>query len=234
VQLSAAGPIHLHIAEQTREVSECEAWSGRRPVAYLLDTQPVDARWCLVHATHVTAEETQRLARSGAVAGLCPVTEANLGDGLFPAHAFIAAGGAFGVGSDSNVAIDASAELRLLEYGQRLQQRARNVFAHAADTSHTGRVLFDGAVRGGAQALGVAAGIAVGAPADVVALNTERACFIGRKGDSELDSWIFASGAGCIDRVWRAGDCVVSAGQHRARAEIEARYRATLEALLTV
>jgi formiminoglutamate deiminase len=232
VQLSAAGPIHLHIAEQVREVSECEAWSGQRPVAHLLATQPVDTRWCLVHATHMNRDETLRLARSGAVAGLCPITEANLGDGLFPVREFSAAGGAFGVGSDSNVAIAANAELRLLEYGQRLQERARNVFGHATAARHTGRALFDGAVRGGAQALGVAAGITLGAPADVIALASEHACFSGRSGDAVIDSWIFAGDARCIDRVWRAGERVVNGGQHRDHAAITARYRATLEAVL--
>ncbi|MFN2259262.1 MAG: formimidoylglutamate deiminase, partial [Parasphingopyxis sp.] len=117
------GPIHIHIAEQTREIEACLAWSGQRPVKWLLDHADVDARWCCIHATHMTDAETEALARSGAVAGLCPITEADLGDGLFPARHFLEAGGTFGVGSDSNVLIDAAGELRLLEYGQRLRDR---------------------------------------------------------------------------------------------------------------
>jgi len=125
--LAPNGPIHIHLAEQIAEVETCLAWSGARPVAWLLDHAEVDARWCLVHATHMDASETARLAASGATAGLCPITEADLGDGLFPAGPYLAAGGAFGVGSDSNVRIDLSEELRLLEWGQRLARRARGV-----------------------------------------------------------------------------------------------------------
>src|SRR3546814_4237499 len=127
--LAEGRPVHIHIAEQMKEVEDCLAWSGARPVEWLLDHAAVDARWCLVHATHITAGETAAMAQSGAVAGLCPITEANLGDGLFPAEAFVAAGGRYGVGSDSNVRIDAAGELRLLEYGQRLARRGRNLLA---------------------------------------------------------------------------------------------------------
>ena len=123
--LAQGGPVHIHIAEQTREVDDCLAWSGQRPVAWLLDHAPVDRRWCLVHATHMEDAEMRALAASGAIAGLCPITEANLGDGVFPAMDFLAAGGGLGVGSDSNVLIDLAEELRLLEYGQRLTRRSR-------------------------------------------------------------------------------------------------------------
>jgi formiminoglutamate deiminase len=129
VGLAAEGPIHIHAAEQTKEVEDCVAWSGARPVQWLLDNAGVDARWCLVHATHMTDEEIVRLARSGAVAGFCPITEANLGDGISPAAPFIAAGGTLGIGTDSNVLISAREELRSLEYSQRLRDRARNVLA---------------------------------------------------------------------------------------------------------
>ena len=152
IALAGPAPIHIHAAEQTREVDECLAWSGRRPVEWLLDTQPINAHFCLVHATHMSADETRRLAQSGAVAGLCPITEADLGDGLFPAPEYLSAGGVFGIGSDSNCAIDATAELRCLEYGQRLTRRGRNLLA--APREHLGRALFEGALRGGAQALG--------------------------------------------------------------------------------
>jgi formimidoylglutamate deiminase len=131
IPLAGANPIHIHIAEQTQEVDDCLAATGARPVRWLMNNAPVDKRWCLVHATHLNAMETERLAKSGAVAGLCPITEANLGDGVFPAHDYLAAGGAFGIGSDSNVLIDAAEELRTLEYAQRLTRRARNVLAKA-------------------------------------------------------------------------------------------------------
>ncbi|WP_068092380.1 formimidoylglutamate deiminase, partial [Novosphingobium rosa] len=167
VRQAPGGPVHIHIAEQTREVDDCLAWSGQRPVAWLLDHADVDARWCLVHATHMTVAETRALAATGAVAGLCPITEANLGDGLFPALEFMAAGGRWGVGSDSNVLIDAAEELRWLEYGQRLVQRRRNLHAQKPG-AHTGDALLGSALAGGAQALGGQAALAAGAPADFV------------------------------------------------------------------
>ncbi len=229
--LADGGPIHIHIAEQLKEVADCEAWSGARPVEWLLDHAPVDGRWCLVHATHMTGAETLALARSGAVAGLCPVTEANLGDGLFPAAAFRDAGGAFGVGTDSNVQIGLAEELRLLEYGQRLHVKARNVMSGGAGQS-TGRSLFDTALAGGAQALGAESGLAVGAPADIVALDPSHPALIARGGDAILDSFIFAGGNGLISSVWRNGCKVVADGLHRDRAAVAARYRRTLERLL--
>ncbi len=221
------GPIHMHAAEQVKEVEDCLAWSGARPVEWLLDNAAVDARWCLVHATHMTAEETAGLARSGAVAGLCPVTEANLGDGVFPTRAYLAVGGAFGVGTDSNVLIDAAAELRGLEYAQRLVERARNVTAPAPGRS-TGATLFDAALRGGARALGADAGLAEGAPADFVALDLEHPTLAGRTGEALLDAWIFACRDNPVSAVWRRGRQVVVGGRHVAREEIIARYRQTL------
>ncbi|MFT4257436.1 MAG: formimidoylglutamate deiminase [Pseudoxanthomonas sp.] len=209
------GPIHVHIAEQTREVDACLAWSGQRPVQWLLENAPVDARWCLVHATHVDDGELRALAASGAVAGLCPITEANLGDGLFPMRDYLQAGGRFGMGSDSNVLIDAAEELRLLEYGQRLHLRSRNVLA-AASTG-TGRSLFDGALTGGAQALGVTAGLQTGAAADLVELDTRHPALLHRHGDRLLDGWLFAARGGAVKSVWRDGRQLVAAGRHVAR-----------------
>jgi formimidoylglutamate deiminase len=226
--MAGDAPIHIHIAEQTREVDDCLAWSGARPVAWLLDNADVDARWCLVHATHMTPAETQGLARSGAVAGLCPITEANLGDGLFPAQDFT---GSWGVGSDSNVMIDAAEELRLYEYGQRLTRRGRNLLATGPGGS-TGAALFTQALAGGARALGAPAGIAVGQSADLVSLDGDHPCLIGRAGDALIDGWLFAAGRGAIDCVWRHGAKLVSGGRHHARAAILRRYRATLTGLL--
>ncbi len=229
VAMAGTAPIHIHIAEQTREIDDCLAWSGARPVEWLFDNAPVDHRWCLVHATHMTGAETRQLADSGAVAGLCPITEANLGDGLFPAHGY--AGGAWGIGSDSNVMIDASEELRLYEYGQRLVHRGRNLLAPAPGAS-TGAALYAGALSGGARALGANSGIAIGNSADIITLNADHPSLIGRTGDALIDGWIFAAGRSAIDCVWRHGAKLVSQGRHHAREAIIRRYRDTLTGLL--
>jgi formiminoglutamate deiminase len=222
--LAGDAPIHIHIAEQTREVDDCLAATGQRPVAWLLDHQAVDRRWCLVHATHMTPDEARQAARSGAVAGLCPITEANLGDGVFPGVDYLSAGGRFGVGSDSHVLIDAAQELRLLEYSQRLTTRARNVMAPDNGGS-TGAALFRGAVAGGAQALGVeTSGLAVGASADVVSLNPDHPSLVAKRGDAVLDAWIFAGRADLVDGVWRRGCKCVERGRHKARSRIVGRY----------
>jgi formimidoylglutamate deiminase len=234
VALAPRGPIHIHAAEQTGEVEQCVAWSGARPVEWLLENAGIDARWCLVHATHLTDDEVRRLAASGAVAGFCPVTEANLGDGIAPAKPLISAGGAFGIGTDSNVAISVCEELKQLEYSQRLRDRARNVITSGTARS-TGRVLFDGALRGGARALGMTAaqtGIALGAPADFVSLDLASPALVERRDDALLDSLIFAGGSRCIDGVWRAGVRLVEKGRHRAREVVAERFRAALERVL--
>ena len=228
--MAGAAPIHIHVAEQQREVESCIAWSGARPVRWLLDHAPVDARWCLVHATHMDANETVAMARSGAVAGLCPITEANLGDGLFPAPAFLAAGGSYGLGSDSNVRIDAAEEMRWLEYGQRLASRSRNVLATREES--TGGAVFRAALAGGAQALGAPAGIAEGLPCNFFTLNDSHPALIAADGDGCLDGWVFAAGGAAIDSVWQSGRQWVSGGRHRARAEIVARYDRVLRAVL--
>ena len=220
-------PIHIHVAEQTREVEACLAWSGQRPVAWLLDHAPVDARWCLIHATHVDSQELQGIVTRGATVGLCPVTEANLGDGIFPAAEF---DGAFGVGTDSNIQIGVAQELSMLEYGQRLTRRQRNVLASGPGCS-TARTLFDRALAGGAQALGVAkTALAEGAAADIVTLRAELAD--GISGDTLLDRWIFASARPMVDCVWRAGRRVVVDGLHINRDKIAAVYRTTLTRLM--
>jgi len=232
VAMAAGAPVHIHIAEQVAEVDACVAWSGARPVEWLMDHAEVGAAWCLVHATHVSDAERRAIARSGAVVGLCPITEANLGDGLFPARAFLAEGGRFGVGSDSNVEIDAVAELRLLEYGQRLGDRGRNLLAGGAGRS-TGANLYRGALAGGGQALGrPTKGLADGEAADFISLKADDPYFAGRRGDAILDSWIFGGGARLVDCVWRGGAKRVEGGRHVARDMIDARYRRVVEALL--
>ncbi|MDR3495133.1 MAG: formimidoylglutamate deiminase, partial [Ancalomicrobiaceae bacterium] len=222
--LHCGGPIHIHVAEQLAEVDDCLAATGRRPVDRLIDLVAVDAGWCLIHATHVTPEEIARIAASGAVVGLCPITEADLGDGIFPGVDLIDNGGVFGVGSDSNVLISLPQELRLLEQSQRLHDRARNRLARPPHS--TGRTLFDVAAKGGAQALGNGAGrIAVGAPADLVVLDTDHPALIGRHGDARLDALVFACPDNPVRDVWARGRHVVTAGRHVARAEIVSAWR---------
>jgi formimidoylglutamate deiminase len=228
--LVGSAPIHIHAAEQLREVEECVAWSGLRPVEWLLEYAPVDRRYCLIHATHLTADELERLAHSGAVAGLCPITEANLGDGVFPATAYVAAQGRFGLGTDSNVCISMAGELRMLEYTQRLRERARNLLA--ADERSTGRALFDAALSGGAQALAAPAAIELGAPADLVSLDLGAPALAARSGDALLDSWIFAAQSSCVDTVYCRGVKLVESGRHRDREAIAVRYCAVVERLL--
>jgi len=230
--LAGAGPVHIHAAEQQKEVAASIAHSGARPVEWLLANTDIDVRWCLIHATHLTEAEADGLAASGAVAGLCPVTEANLGDGIFPARRFLGAGGSFGVGTDSNIRIDAAAELAGLEYSQRLRDLGRNLLADG-DAPSTGSRLFRAALAGGHQALGQAQALSVGAPADFVTLDPTHPSLIARAGDDILDGWLFAAGAAAIDGVWRRGERVVTDGRHHDREAIRACYAKTIAALLT-
>ncbi|MGX5722041.1 formimidoylglutamate deiminase [Shinella zoogloeoides] len=228
VTMAGDKPIHIHIAEQVKEVEDSIAWSGRRPVEWLLENQKVDGRWCFIHATHMTDAETLGMAKAGAIAGLCPVTEANLGDGTFPAPDFLAAGGRYGVGSDSNVLIGLPDELRQLEYSQRLYHRARNVLAEPGGS--TGRALFDGALVGGAAALGAEAGLAAGRAADFVSIKARHGLELA--GDGLLDGWIFANGAE-VDCVWVNGRKQVEGGRHVAREAVGRRFTATMRTLAT-
>jgi formimidoylglutamate deiminase len=225
-------PVHIHVAEQRREVEACLAWSGQRPVAWLLDHAPVDARWCLVHATHLDDDEVRRLAASGAVAGLCPTTEANLGDGLFRLGDYLAAGGAFGVGSDSQVSVSPVEELRWLEYGQRLAWRRRNVAPGDADRS-TARTLLDAAWTGGARVSGRAVGrLEAGARADWLVLDPDHPRLVCHEGDSLLDAWIFSGNDSPVTEVWVGGIRVVEGGRYRWADEVAARFRGSVRALV--
>jgi formimidoylglutamate deiminase len=207
-------PIHLHIAEQAREVRDCEAWSGKRPIAWLLDRGIADERWCLVHATHANDAELRGIAAAGAVVGLCPTTEANLGDGVFPLEPYLAAGGRMAIGSDSQVSVSPVEELRWLEYGQRLALGRRNVGATAAEP-HTGARLFRSVVAGGAQALGVKAGaIAPGQAADLLELDAASPSFAGAGADEVLDRLVFAGNRPLVKNVMVAGRWVVRGGRH--------------------
>ena len=228
---AGGGPVHIHLAEQPREVEELEAWLGARPVAWLLDNAAVGPGWCAIHATHMTPAEAEGLARSGAVAGLCPITEANLGDGAFGGPGWLAAGGAFGVGSDSNVRIALSEELRTLEYAQRLRDLSRGVMVPGE--GHVGAFLFLSAATGGARALGRAAGeIAAGRLADLVALDGGHPALVELEGEALLDGLVFAAGEGVVTDLWSAGRHRVREGRHLAREGIRARYAAALSALV--
>jgi formimidoylglutamate deiminase len=223
-------PIHIHVAEQTREVDDATRVLRRRPVEYLFEHFDINTRWCLVHATHLTDAETDRLATSGAVAGLCPSTEANLGDGLFRALRYCRGGGQIAIGSDSNVATDAAGELRLLEYGQRLQHRARNLLA-AAPGSSTGQDLLHRAQRGGARALAQPVGaLTAGARADFITLKINDPQLTGR-GDDMLDSYVFGAGARALRDVYVAGRRVIHDGHHAHEDRILKSCRDTLEEL---
>jgi formimidoylglutamate deiminase len=224
-------PIHIHVAEQVREVRDCLAWCGRRPVAHLLDVAVVGRRWCLIHATHMDDDETQELARSGAVAGLCPTTEANLGDGLFKLAAFLDAGGRFGIGSDSHVSVSPIEELRWLEYGQRLDT-LRRLVASSLEEPHCGARLWQAALAGGAQALGRRIGrLAPGYRADLIRLDADHPLLVGRRGPALLDSLVFAGNTTPVQDVMVGGRWLVRDGRHHARDEIARRYRAALRRL---
>ncbi len=230
VGAARTGPIHIHVAEQTKEVEDCLAWSGQRPVEWLLANQDLGPRWCLIHATHMTAAETKALAVSGAVAGLCPQTEANLGDGIFEGAAYLAAGGRFGIGTDSHIRVDVAEEIRTLEYSQRLRDRARNVLG--GDGLSTGRRLYGDALAGGAQALARTTGaLATGRIADIIALDPDHPVLVGRSGDRLLDSWLFSGDRTCVESVWVAGRKVVSEGRHVARTAIAPRFAAAMRRL---
>lgn len=229
--LAAGGPVHIHVAEQPKEVEDISAWLGARPVEWLLANAPVDGRWCPIHATHMTAAETAALARSGAVAGLCPVTEANLGDGPFNGPGWIAAGGAFGVGSDSNVRISMVEELRTLEYSQRLRDLSRNVLVPGEGS--VGAFLYRGAATGGARALGRDAGeIAAGRLADLLAVDGDHPALCGLAGDQLLDGLVFAAPDGVVTDLWSAGRHQVQAGRHVGCEKVVAGYRRAVASLL--
>lgn len=229
--LPKARPVHIHIAEQMAEVQQSLDWSGRRPVQWLYEKLDVDQRWCLIHATHLTADEVGGIARSGAVAGLCPTTEANLGDGLFPLESFLAQGGVFGIGSDSHVSQSAVEELRWLEYGQRLQHQRRNIAVSDAQRN-VGDFLWQGALRGGAQAAGRPVGaLAPGLRADIVVLDDAHPNMFGLALDEVLGSLVFSGNDNLVKDVMVGGQWVVRNQQHVAQQTIAARFRQTLAEL---
>jgi len=227
-----AAPIHIHAAEQTKEVDDCLAWSGKRPIEWLLENARVDARWCVVHATHMTPAETAALAASGAVAGLCPSTEGNLGDGIFPLVAYRAAGGSWGIGGDSHVSRDPAEELRLLEYAQRLAGRRRNLVVGRTSAA-VGTTLWLEAAEGGAQALGRSGGkIAPGCRADLVVLDAAQPDLAARSGDAIANALVFSGAQGLVRDVVVGGRFVVREGRHAGEEAAGADYARAVRELL--
>ena len=233
-ELDATLPLHIHIAEQRREVEECVAWSGKRPLQWLLQHVRPDARWCLVHSTHLDAGEIAGLAASGAIAGVCPTTEANLGDGIFPAEEYLAPKqpGAFGIGTDSHVEVSVASELRLLEYAQRLALGRRAVLASRTHAS-PGERLYVEAASGGARALGIEAGrIAAGCRADLVVLDPEHPALWNKTPTRALDAWVFAGDNGCVRDVMVGGAWRIRERRHDGEDDLARRYRAAQATLV--
>jgi formimidoylglutamate deiminase len=230
--LPAGVPIHIHVSEQQREVDACLKFSGRRPIEYLFDSVVINQHWCLVHATHVSPCELQAVARSQAVVGLCPTTEANLGDGIFPLDDFLAASGRFGIGSDSQVSIDPREELRTAEYALRLHKQRRGLSSHRGQ-EHCGTSLYSLASSGGAQALGLNSGeLIAGAAADIVVVDTNQAQFAGMPDEALLDAHIFVPRPNAVRDVMVGGRWVLRSGRHPQRKQIIEAYRRTVRRLL--
>ncbi len=227
-------PVHIHIAEQTKEVDDCMTWSGKRPVEWLLENAAVDERWCLIHATHMTDQETENLAKTGAVAGLCPTTEANLGDGLFNLSHYLKHGGRLGVGSDSHISVSVIEELRTLEYGQRLLRQER-ALVKTKDTPSVGATLYNLALQGGAQAMGRPIGsLAPGQRADLIVLDSETPALISKEKDILLDTMIFAGNVNPVKDVIVGGRHVVKNFKHEKEAEIYDAYKKTIRKLSSI
>ena len=226
-----SGPVHIHVSEQTREVDDCRKAHHTTPIRLLADTVPLAARCCHLHATHAHIAQRAPVAAAGATIGFCPITEANLGDGVFAMGDWLARGGDFALGTDSNIDVTLAGELRTLETTQRLAHRRRNVLAPRGGS--TGRTLFDGALAGGARALGLGkVGIEVGARANIVVLDTGHDAFAGHRGDAILDALVFAGARGAIRDVWAGGRHIVQAGRHIHRDLVSARFRHTVQKLV--
>jgi formiminoglutamate deiminase len=222
-------PIHMHVAEQEREVAVCIERYGRRPIEWLLDNFQLNANWCLIHATHSTESELQAVAQCGATICVCPITEANLGDGIFSAPSFLACSGFVAVGSDSNIELSVATELKQLEYSQRLRDRKRNVLSVSGQS--TGETIFQMATLGGTRALGTRnTGFKVNAAADFVSLDASHPTL--QSTPSVLDGWIFSAGNRAVDCVWRSGKKVVNGGRHIARDSIQEAFSEAMNRLI--
>jgi formimidoylglutamate deiminase len=229
--IDSLSPVHIHVAEQMKEVDDCVAFAGNRPVEMLLENFDVSKRWTAIHATHMTMEETRRLARTGANAGLCPTTEANLGDGIFPAVDFLQARGAIAIGSDSHISVSPAEDLRMLEYSQRLRDHTRNALAGGPGQS-TGRRLLEAVCRGGGQSIAQSVGtIGPGFRADIMVLDSDHPSLMGREQDAALDTWIFSGGNALVKDVLVAGRHVIKDRHHPQEEEIARRFGATVRRL---
>jgi formimidoylglutamate deiminase len=223
--------IHVHVAEQTREVDECLQWCGEPPVQWLLNRFDLNLQWCLIHATHMNDRETSAFAKSGAVAGICPTTEANLGDGFFNLVDFVSQGGIWAIGSDSHISISPVEELRWLEYGQRLLHRQRNIVAEKQNLN-TGMALYSGALAGGSQSSGRNVGkIETGARADFIVLDSEHPRQYARKESNQIDSWVFSGNENPIQDVYVGGVRVISDGHHIDEEKIENDFKKAIDGL---
>lgn len=231
LEFAPNGPIHIHASEQEKEVNDSIAYYGQRPIEWLFDNYDIDTRWCFIHATHLNDQEVAQLAKSGAVAGLCPLTEANLGDGIFRAEEYLEQNGQIGIGTDSNILIDFARELSALEYSMRLSKRQRNVLANAS-TNSVGRTLFDAALKGGAQSLDFQAELTINGPATFVELAPADFGDEIKNSDIILDKWIFASRDNCVKSVWVNGKKLVVDGQHINADTIKENYKKTLSSII--
>ena len=234
IELASGAPFHIHAAEQPREVEECLAGLGARPVEWLIANQPLDRRWCIIHATHTSPAELAALGPTGAVVAICPMTEGSLGDGLFHVPRFRAAGGRIGIGTDSHLSVDPAEELRMLEYGQRLRDGTRNVVADPGSGRSTGRSLVECCLASAPDVLGrPVGGLAVGQRADLVVLDAEHPALVGRTGDSILDGWVFVAGRSAVKEVRVGGRTLVREGRHVARDAFQRAYSAVAARLVS-
>ena len=224
------GPIHIHAAEQVKEVEEIKSFYKMPPVEFLFENFDINKRWCLIHCTQMSELETELLSKSGAVAGLCPVTEANLGDGIFNGFQYNERKGFYGIGTDSNINISLTEELKTFEYSQRLLNRKRAVISNQKKS--TGRKLFDDCLEGGARALQINNGkIQKGLNADLISLPNTNNELDGLKDDKILDYWIFSSRENDVQKLWNKGKCLVENGKHLNFDDIQSNYRKTIKNL---
>jgi formimidoylglutamate deiminase len=229
--LDSKAPIHIHISEQTQEVADCLKHYGQRPVQWLLENIELDKHWCLIHATHIDDQERRGMIEQGVIAGICPTTEANLGDGIFPTTQFVAEQGVFAIGSDSHISVNPVEELRWLEYAQRLSRRQRAILA-STDEPSVGRFLWQNAARGGAQSTSTNSGeLAVGKQADLVIINADKARLFASSEQHLLDSLVFASQQNMVRDVMVNGRWVVTDGMHHQQLASEQAFSEVLAQL---
>ena len=233
-EIDSTAPLHIHVAEQLREVQDCLRAHHRRPIELLHEIAPLDARWCLVHATHASESELRLIAERGATVSLCPSTEGNLGDGVFPLPTYLECGGRFGIGTDSQISISPREELRWLEYGQRLTHRRRHLGVRPGEV-RVGASLFRSILADKASVTGFTSSrLAPGQRADWLVLKPEHPALVGARDDDWLDQWIFAGNDECVRDVYVGGDRIVRDGHHLRRDELLPRYRESVQRLRAI